>query len=68
MLGSAIFQKKEEYGGAKATITGLAIVNVDLDHLVDLNSTLTVNGKHVIGKQTEVGDLFYGASLGKSSK
>jgi len=67
-LGFAIFQKKEEYGAASAIITDLAMVNVDLDHLVDLNSSLTLNGKDVISKRAEVGDLLYGATFGKSSR
>ena len=44
------------------------MVNVDLDHLVDLDSSLTLNGKDVISKRAEVGNLLYGATFGKSSK
>jgi hypothetical protein len=67
-LGFAVFQKKEEYGAGKATITGLEMTNVDFIHLVDLNSTLTLNGKDVISKQSNVEDLLYGVNFGKSSK
>jgi hypothetical protein len=67
-LGFAVFQKKEEHGGAKAQINGLEMTNVDLIHLVDLKSTLTLNGKDVITKRFKVGDLLYGANFGKSSK
>ena len=67
-LGFAVFQKKEEYGAGKAQITGLEMTNVDFIHLVDLNSTLTLNGKDVISKRSKVGDLLYGANFGKSSK
>ena len=67
-LGFAIFQKKEEYGGGQTTITGLEMINVDFAHLVDLNSTLTLNGTDVISKRSKVADLLYGSNFGKSSK
>jgi hypothetical protein len=67
-LGFAVFQKKEEYGAGKAKITGLEMINVDSIHLVDLNSTLTLNGEDVISKRSKVADLLYGAYYGKSSK
>ena len=67
-LGFAVFQKKEEYGAGKAKITGLEMTNVDFIHLVDLNSTLTLNGKDVISKRSKVEDLLYGVNFGKSSK
>ena len=67
-LGFAVFQKKEEYGAGQATITGLEMTNVDFVHLVDLNSTLTLNGTDVISKRSIVEDLLYGVNFGKSSK
>jgi hypothetical protein len=67
-LGFAVFQKKEEYGEGKVKITGLEMKNVDLIHLVDPNSSLTINGKDVISKQSKVGDLLYGVNYGKSSE
>ena len=67
-LGFAVFQKKEEYGASKAKITGLEMTNVDVIHLVDLNSTLTLNGKEVISKRSKVANLLYGANFGKGSK
>ena len=67
-LGFAVFQKKEEYGAGKAKITDLEMTNVNFIHLVDLNSTLTLNGNDVISKRSNVGDLLYGVNFGKSSK
>ena len=67
-LGFAVFQKKEEYGASQATISGLEMTNVDFVHLVDLNSTLTLNGTDVISKRSKVEDLLYGVNFGKSSK
>ena len=67
-LGFAVFQKKEEYGGGKVKITGLEMKNVDLNHLVEPNSSLTINGKDVISKRSKVVDLLYGVNFGKSSE
>ena len=67
-LGFAVFQKKEEYGASEAKITDLEMTNVDFIHLVDLNSTLTLNGKDVISKLPKVENFLYGANFGKSSK
>ena len=67
-LGFAVFQKKEEYGRAKAEILNLEVINVDFLHLVDLNSALNLNGKDVIHKRFKVADLLYGENFGKSSK
>ena len=66
-LAFAVFQKKEEYGAGKAKITDLEMINVDFIHLVDLKSTLTLNGKEVISKRPKVVDLLYGSKFGKSS-
>lgn len=67
-LGFAVFQKKEEYGAGKAQINDLKMSNVDVIHLVDLNSSLTLNGEDVISKRSEVESLLYGVNFGKSSK
>ena len=67
-LGFAVFQKKEEYGASQATISGLEMTNVDFLHLVDLNSTLTLNGTDVISKRSKVENLLYGANFGMSTK
>jgi hypothetical protein len=66
-LGFAVFQKKEEYGSAKAKIFDLEMKNVDFIHLVDLSSNLTLNGQDVITKSPKVEDLLYGKNFGKSS-
>jgi hypothetical protein len=67
-LGFAVFQKKEEYGVGQASVNGLEMTNVDFVHLVDLNSTLTLNGKEVTSKRSKVEDLLYGVNFGKASK
>ena len=67
-LGFAVFQKKAEFGPSKAKVTELEMTNVDFMHLVDLNSTLNLNGKNVIAKRSKVENFLYGANFGKSSK
>ena len=67
-LGFAVFQKKEEYGPGKAKITNLETKNIDLLHLVSLNSALSLNGKNVISKSSKVEKFLYGANFGISSK
>jgi hypothetical protein len=67
-LGFAVFQKKAEYGPSKAKVAELEMTNVDFVHLVDLNSTLNLNGKDVINKRPKVENFLYGANFGKSSK
>ena len=67
-LGFAVFQKKEEYGPGKAKITNLETKNIELIHLVGLNSSLSLNGKNVISKRSKVENLLYGANFGISSK
>ena len=67
-LGFAIFQKKEEFGGADSIISDLEMQNVSVEYLVDLNSSLNLNGKDIKNKREEVADLLYGATFGKSSK
>ncbi|MDC0197991.1 CotH kinase family protein, partial [Candidatus Thioglobus sp.] len=66
-LGFAVFQKKAEYGPSKAKVAELEMTNVDFVHLVDLNSTLNLNGKDVINKRPKVENFLYGANFGKSS-
>lgn len=66
-LGFAVFQKKEEYGPGKAKITNLETKNIELIHLVGLNSSLSLNGKNVISKRSKVENLLYGANFGISS-
>jgi len=67
-LGFSVFQKKEEYGAGTATITKLQTNNIDLMHLVSHNSNLSINGKNVINKRSNVENLLYGANFGISSK
>tara|TARA_Y100000996_G_scaffold410740_1_gene393630 strand:+ start:2023 stop:4398 length:2376 start_codon:yes stop_codon:yes gene_type:complete len=67
-LAFAIFQKKAEYGVAKAVIKNLLISNVEEKYLVEIGSSLKLNEKNIIGSISNVSDQLYGSSFGKSSK
>ena len=66
-LGFAIFQKKAEYGSAKAKIENLQISNVEEKHLVEFGSFLKINNETIQGSISNVSDQLYGAIFGKSS-
>jgi hypothetical protein len=67
-LGFAIFKKKEEYGAAKALISKLEMNEVEVDYLVETDSTLILGSQEIKQKQQNVSDLLYGVVYGKSSK
>ncbi|MDC0456444.1 hypothetical protein OAM56_00860 [Alphaproteobacteria bacterium] len=67
-LGFAIFQKKKEYNASKAEITNLIMSNIENTHLVETNSNLTLNGRKIINKISNVSKMLYGKHFGKSSK
>jgi len=67
-LGVAVFQKKEEFGGASIEINNLALQNVEQDYLVDVASTLLIDKIEQSGKLEDVEAFLYGEKFGKSSK
>ena len=67
-LAFAIFQKKAEYGAAKAVIKNLQISNVEKQYLVENNSSLKLNEENIVGSISNVSDQLYGSNFGKSSK
>ena len=67
-LGFAIFKKKEEFGPGFATINNLKMIDIDLNYLIDQNSSLFIDDKEIIEKHDKVADLLYGSIYGKSSK
>ena len=67
-LGFAIYKKKEEFGGGHAKITNLKMMNIELINLIDLDSSLSLNNKIINTKNTNVSDMLYGVTYGKSSQ
>jgi len=61
------FQKKPEFGSATLKITDAVLENNTLDHLIENNSTLRLNGQ-LMPTVDRVKDQMYGVIYGKSSK
>ena len=67
-LGFSAFQKKPEYGAASIIINNIQQLNNEVAHLIELNSSLTLNGKKMPTVSNDVIDQMYGNEYGKSSK
>ena len=58
--GVAIFQKKPEFGPAQATLSSVAMVDVEEPYLVEAGSTVELDQNLVRGDRVEVAGLIYG--------
>lgn len=67
-LGLSAFQKKSEYGVAAITIKKLALENIEVPYLIEINSALTIDGVPVETVSNNVIDQMYGKEYGKSSR
>lgn len=67
-LGLTAFQKKSEYGPGKIKIDNYNFVNLELDHAIEVKSSLKLNGQLLQGTITDVKVLLYGNQFGKKSK
>ena len=67
-LGFSAFQKKSEFGNAEITIANLELINNALDHLIENNCKLTIDGMAVKTVSEGVINQMYGNEYGKSSK
>lgn len=67
-LAISSFQKKSEYGPGTISLTNLTLIDNTLDHLIEENSELSIEGKLVETKSSKVIDKMYGNEYGKSSK
>lgn len=66
-LGYCAFQKKSEYGPGSIIIKNSTLKNVHTDYLIEVGSSLSIDGKQINKKSDNVNDLLYGAEYGKSS-
>ena len=66
-LGFTAFQKKPEFGPAEMMADSVDLKNNQLIHLIEINSSLRLNGKNV-ETVSRVIDKMYGEEFGKSSK
>lgn len=65
-LAFTAFKKKSEFGPSNITVTGIQMNNVELDHLIETESSLSIDGKQV---ETVKGvkNRMYGVEFGVSS-
>lgn len=57
--GLAAFRKKPEYGSATITAADIKLENVDEDYILELNSTINLNGKFIVGeKKLDIDKLY----------
>ncbi len=67
-IGVTLFQKKSEFGPAFIEIDDLDLESSELPYLVEVNSTLKVDGVNIAASKDNVKAMLYGAEYGKSSK
>ena len=60
-VGFAVFQKKPEYGYSNLEMINLKADDVDEPYLVEIGSTLAIEGEKVIPNSSHVRDLLYGS-------
>ena len=59
--GFTVYQKKPEYGPASINAVDAKISSSSDDYLVEKGSSLSLNGKIILGTKKKVYDLLYGA-------
>jgi hypothetical protein len=67
-VGMTLFQKKPEFGPARMTIQNLEMDGVQISHLLEAGSRLSVNGSRVKPNRDKVKEELYGVRFGKSSR
>jgi hypothetical protein len=66
-LAYCAFQKKSEYGAGVIVANNSKVTNADLEYLIEIGSSLSVNGRIIEDKSDKVKEMLYGAEYGKSS-
>lgn len=67
-IGLTAFRKKNEYSHPYIEIDDLALVNNDINHVVEINSKVKMNGSVVEGVVKDVESMLYGNLYGKKSQ
>jgi hypothetical protein len=67
-LGFSAFQKKSEFGTGKIEITGVDLINNELEYLIEKGSELVIDGVRASTVSNSVLDQMYGNEYGKSSE
>ena len=67
-LAYCSFQKKSEYGPGIIIVKNGTSKNVKTKYLIEVGSSLSVNGTEIKSKSNKVKEMLYGTEYGKSSK
>jgi len=67
-LGFSAFQKKSEYGTASIKVNTISQINNETDFLIEMKSSLSINGELMPTVSNKVIDQMYGNEYGKSTK
>jgi len=68
VVAVAVFQKKSEFGPGHVEVTSLSMHNVTRPHLVEEDSTLSIDGRQIAAREKNVSSMLYGRLYGKSSR
>ena len=66
-VGFVLFQKKPEYGPARATVAQLVTKDIHVLDLVERGSELVIDGRRIDNYRDDVEAMLYGIVFGKSS-
>lgn len=67
-LGLTAFQKKSEYGPGTISIRNYELFSLKLDHAIEVDSSLVLDGTVIYGNVKNVKKLLYGNEYGKKTK
>ena len=67
-VGITAFQKKSEFGPGIIVIKGITMEGIEMDYLIEQNSSLTIDGEVIPPSRDNVKKILYGVEYGKSSK
>lgn len=62
------FQKKSEFDSGNITASRIEMKNISVPYLIEIQSSLTIDGENKESNNKSVKDLLYGIKYGKSSK
>ena len=67
-IGLTAYQKKPEFGPGSLNVQGLEILRTDVPYLVEVQSSVVVDGVVIEASRENVKDILYGTEYGQSSK
>ncbi len=61
-MGLAVYQKKPEFGGGRLHVTQLNLERVKTPYVIETGSTMSVENRQLVPKNTDVKQLLYGSA------